>query len=159
MNTVKVGLELLNSVETTKRSSNFHITYCVFTLVQIFNKNPVNFHFFLQQIASSMKSRLLINASVNDDISQNEAATGGDSDFQIQQQQNQLKQHLEFERGMQLEREQRVHQIEAVILNVHDIMKTLNTLVHEQSHIVGKFKMHFLNFLFPMSQNASYRFT
>lgn len=106
------------------------------------NLNKIYFFCNRQQIATLMKASLLTattpNASQLDDFAQ-DSNSGGDSEQQRQYQQQLLKQHAEFEHGMMLEREQRVQQIEADVLNVNEIMRDLSVLINEQGEHIGKF--------------------
>lgn len=88
-----------------------------------------------------MKASLLTtNASTLDDLNQDAGGTKiGDADQQLQQQQNLLRQQLEFEQGMTLEREQRVRLIEADLLDVNEIMRDLGILISQQGENIGKF--------------------
>lgn len=91
-----------------------------------------------------MKTILLTNASQMDDIARDEmSAAGGVNQQQQQLQQQQMLQNLEFKQGMLLEREQRVQKIEAVVLDVNEIMRDLNTLINQQSENIGKFQLIF----------------
>lgn len=88
-----------------------------------------------------MKAHLLTNASTMDDINQDaeNGATGGHTSLlQQQQQQKMVRQNLEFERGMYLEREQRFREIESDILDANKIMRELSSLVEMQNESIGK---------------------
>jgi len=79
-----------------------------------------------------MKAILLTNASQNDDIHR-DSVNGNETDQQQQlHKQKLLQEHLEFEQGMIVEREQRVRQIEADVLDVNEIMRDLSTLISQQ---------------------------
>jgi hypothetical protein len=54
--------------------------------------------------------------------------------------QKSLQRELEFEREMLLEREHRVQQIEADILDVNEIMRELGAMVHEQGDTISKWR-------------------
>lgn len=87
-----------------------------------------------------MKASLLTastpNASQLDDLAQESGAVDVEQQrlYQLQLQ----RQHDEFEQGMLLEREQRVRQIEADVLNVNEIMRDLSVLMNEQGEHIGK---------------------
>lgn len=87
-----------------------------------------------------MKASLLTastpNASQLDDLAQESGAVDAEQQrlYQLQLQ----RQHDEFEQGMLLEREQRVRQIEADVLNVNEIMRDLSVLMNEQGEHIGK---------------------
>lgn len=95
-----------------------------------------------------MKQVLLVNASQQDDMhldmigfGDGSSATGGS---QQQQQEQHLRQQLiqrdlQFEQDMLLEREQRVRQIEADVLDVRQIMQELSSITNQQSEVIGKF--------------------
>lgn len=92
---------------------------------------------FYQQIAAKLKGILLVNASQQDDIN-NESHTNSDTDYLFHQQQKQMQQNLQFEQSMLREREQRVRQIEEVVLDVNDIMRNLNSLIDAQGENIGE---------------------
>lgn len=79
----------------------------------------------------------MINASQQDDIN-NDSQSGKDTDYVFHQQQKQRQQQLQFDHELLSERENRVRQIEEVVLDVNDIMRDLNVLVHQQSENIGK---------------------
>lgn len=86
-----------------------------------------------------MKAMFLTNASQNDDIHR-DSVNGNELDRQQQlQKQKLLRENLEFEQGMLVEREQRVQQIEADVLDVNEIMRDLATLINQQGEQIGKF--------------------
>lgn len=85
-----------------------------------------------------MKAHFLTNASQNDDI-QRDSMNGNEVDRQQQlHKQKMLQENLEFEQGMMVEREQRVQQIEADVLDVNEIMRDLATLINQQGEQIGK---------------------
>lgn len=85
-----------------------------------------------------MKAIFLTNASQNDDIHR-DSTNGNEIDRQQQlQKQKNLRENLEFEQGMLVEREQRVQQIEADVLDVNEIMRDLATLINIQGEQIGK---------------------
>jgi len=91
-------------------------------------KNVVEMYSTSQkQIAGKMKAMFLTNASQNDDINR-DSMNGNDRD----RQQQLLQENLQFEQGMLVEREQRVQQIEADVLDVNEIMRDLATLITQQ---------------------------
>jgi len=83
-----------------------------------------------QQIAAKMKGILLLNASQQDDMGNQDATN--DSDLHFHQQQKSLQQNLQFEHSMLKEREQRVRQIEDDVLDVNQIMRELSALINQQ---------------------------
>lgn len=87
-----------------------------------------------------MKASLLTtNASALDDLNQDAGGpNSGDAEQQHQQQQKLLRQQLEFEQGMAVEREQRVRLIEADVLDVNEIMRDLGILISQQGENIGK---------------------
>jgi hypothetical protein len=54
--------------------------------------------------------------------------------------QKSLQRELEFEHEMLLEREHRIQQIEADILDVNQIMRELGAMVHEQGDTISKWR-------------------
>lgn len=92
-----------------------------------------------------MKASLLTtNASALDDLNQDAGGTNsGDAEQQQQQQQKLLRQQLEFEQGMAVEREQRVRLIEADVLDVNEIMRDLGILISQQGENIGKIYIKF----------------
>ncbi|KAG4065321.1 hypothetical protein HA402_012763 [Bradysia odoriphaga] len=96
-------------------------------------KNVVEMYSSSQkQIAAKMKAIFLTNASQNDDIHR-DSMNGNENDRQQQlQKQKMLRENLEFEQGMLVEREHRVQQIEADVLDVNEIMRDLATLINQQ---------------------------
>ncbi|XP_066986452.1 syntaxin-7-like isoform X1 [Macrobrachium rosenbergii] len=51
-------------------------------------------------------------------------------------------QDLEFETAMQLEREQRVHQLESDIIDINEIMRDLSAMVHTQGEMVALYRFY-----------------
>lgn len=96
-----------------------------------------------QQIAAKLKGIILINASQQEDIS-NDGNSGGstDTDYLFHQKQKQVQQSLQFEQSMLKEREQRVRQIEEDVLDVNQIMRELNTLINHNGEVIGMFIHH-----------------
>ncbi|ETN60092.1 syntaxin [Anopheles darlingi] len=101
-------------------------------MVQAYSKSQ-------QSIAAKMKQVLLVNASQADD----QASGGGDggmgdsaSELLQQQQQMQIQQSLQFEQQLLLEREQRVREIEANVLDVNHIMRELSSLTNQQGEAI-----------------------
>lgn len=87
-----------------------------------------------KQVADKMKSNLLTVVTIeNEEISKDENA----------QKQMQLSRDLAFEQDMLMEREIRVKQIEADILDVNEIMRELGALVHQQGETIGKIYKRF----------------
>lgn len=56
------------------------------------------------------------------------------------QQQAQLSRELTFEQELMMDREARIRQIEADILDVNQIMRELGSLVHQQGEVIGEYK-------------------
>lgn len=82
-----------------------------------------------------MKANLLPNASQLDDLNQDNDNNSTDSKFQRKKL---IQQNLEFEQGMNLEREQRVREIEADVLDINSVMRELNVLITIQGEHIGK---------------------
>lgn len=75
-----------------------------------------------------MKANLLTVAQIeNEDPSDNSSV----------QQQAHLARELAFEQEMMLDRETRIRQIEADILDTNQIMRELGSLVHQQGETIG----------------------
>jgi t-SNARE domain-containing protein 1 len=91
-----------------------------------------------QSIATKMKQILLINASQNDDLMGDERTGGTGDDQQGLQKQLLARQQQQFEEEMMLEREQRVQQIEADVLDVNSIMRELSTMINDQGESISK---------------------
>uniref|UniRef100_A0A2M4AG94 Putative snare protein pep12/vam3/syntaxin 7/syntaxin 17 n=1 Tax=Anopheles triannulatus TaxID=58253 RepID=A0A2M4AG94_9DIPT len=101
-------------------------------MVQAYSKSQ-------QSIAAKMKQVLLVNASQADDQASGAGDGGmGDSSSELlqQQQQMQIQQSLQFEQQMLLEREQRVREIEANVLDVNHIMRELSSLTNQQGEAI-----------------------
>lgn len=105
-------------------------------VVQMYSKSQ-------QVIAAKMKQVLLVNASQQDDLNRDLIGFGDSSQQQQQQQQQeqqlrqqQIQRDLQFEQDMMLEREQRMRQIEADVLDVNQIMKELSSITHQQSEVI-----------------------
>lgn len=86
-----------------------------------------------------MKQHLIIP---NSSVSGAEESAQNDIDDQARliQAQRQIQNEQEFERDMLLEREARVKQIEADVLDVNQIMRELSALVHTQGEAIGTFR-------------------
>lgn len=56
--------------------------------------------------------------------------------------QKSLQREVEFEHEILLEREHRIHQIEADILDVNQIMRELGAMVYEQGDTISKWRHH-----------------
>lgn len=84
---------------------------------------------FLQELATKQKAHLLISASIESEVAQ--------EDDQNQQQQQALAREMAFEHDMMVEREARIMQIEADVLDINQIMRELGSLVHEQGETIG----------------------
>lgn len=85
-----------------------------------------------------MKGILLVNASQQDDINQDENPVSSDKDLLFHSKQKSLQQNLQFEQSMLKEREQRVRQIEDDVLDINQIMRELNTLIQQQGENIGE---------------------
>lgn len=80
-------------------------------------------------LADKMKSNLLTVATIEHEQVPRDEET---------QRQMQMSRELAFEQDMLLEREIRVRQIEADVLDVNEIMRELGALVHQQGETLGK---------------------
>lgn len=109
-----------------------------FTDVISFGLCPIN----LQQIAAKMKGILLINASQQDDLNQDENPNSTDKDLLFHSKQKSLQQNLQFDQSLLKEREQRVRQIEDDVLDINQIMRELNTLIYQQGENIGEWFTH-----------------
>lgn len=109
-----------------------------FTDVISFGLCPIN----LQQIAAKMKGILLINASQQDDLNQDENPNSTDKDLLFHSKQKSLQQNLQFDQSLLKEREQRVRQIEDDVLDINQIMRELNTLIYQQGESIGEWFTH-----------------
>lgn len=106
-------------------------------VVQMYSKSQ-------QVIAAKMKQVLLVSASQQDDLNRDLIGFGdGSQQHQQQQQQQQdamrqqqIQRDLQFEQDMLLEREQRMRQIEADVLDVNQIMKELSSITNQQSEVI-----------------------
>lgn len=85
----------------------------------------------------------------NQSVSSAEETIQNDIDDQARllQAQRQIQNEQEFERDMLLEREARVKQIEADVLDVNQIMRELSALVHTQGEAIGLYRLK-NNYLF-----------
>lgn len=107
-------------------------------LTSDFQQSVLRFNSVQKQIVAKMKTTALPtpnNAALMDDESQQQALLEAEA---AQQAQLRLQQQLEFEQGLLLERDDRVRQIEADIVDCNDIMRDLAVLVNEQAETVGK---------------------
>lgn len=77
-----------------------------------------------------MKSHLLTIAQI-----EHENSTPDDKEVQCQMQ---VSRELAFEQDMSLDREARVRQIEADVLDINEIMRELGFLVNQQGETIGK---------------------
>lgn len=107
-------------------------------VVQMYSKSQ-------QVIAAKMKQILLVNASQQDDMHRDlmgfgdgGSATGANQQQQQEQhlRQQQIQRDIQFEQDMLLEREQRVRQIEADVLDVRQIMQELSSITNQQSEVI-----------------------
>lgn len=55
------------------------------------------------------------------------------------QKQAQLSRELAFEQELMLDREARIRQIEADVLDVNQIMRELGSMVHQQGEVIGEY--------------------
>lgn len=110
-----------------------------FTDVITFALNSI----ILQQIAAKMKGILLINASQQDDLNQDENPNTTDKDLLFHSKQKSLQQNLQFDQSLLKEREQRVRQIEDDVLDINQIMRELNTLIYQQGENIGEWLTRF----------------
>lgn len=78
----------------------------------------------------SMKKSFQNGSFDSDEIEQ-------DKTFQAQAQAERLHREVEFETGMLIEREQRMRQIEADVLDVNEIMRELSAMVHDQGESIN----------------------
>lgn len=85
-----------------------------------------------------MKGILLINASQQDDLNQDENPNSTDKDLLFHSKQKSLQQNLQFDQSLLKEREQRVRQIEDDVLDINQIMRELNTLIYQQGESIGE---------------------
>lgn len=100
-------------------------------VVQMYSKSQ-------QVIAAKMKQILLVNASQQDDMNRDMIGFGDGGSQQQEQhlRQQQIQRDLRFEQDMLLEREQRVRQIEADVLDVRQIMQELSSITNQQSEVI-----------------------
>ncbi|XP_018572998.1 syntaxin-12 [Anoplophora glabripennis] len=92
-------------------------------------KDAINrYHTLQKELASKQKAHLLIPPSIESEVAQ--------EDDYNQQQQQALAREMAFEQGMMLEREARIKQIEADVLDINQIMRELGSLVHEQGETI-----------------------
>lgn len=104
-------------------------------------KNIVEKYSKSQQIvAGKMKQVLLINSAV---MLEEEQAVSNDQRHD-RQTLMQKQGDLQFESEILQEREQRIQQIEADVLDVNQIFRDLSSLVHEQGQTIGEYIMDFL---------------
>lgn len=82
----------------------------------------------------------MINAD-QDDIEQDQTGNiTSSTDYLFHQQQKTVQQSLQFDQTLMKERERRVLEIEADVLDVNEIMRDLLPLVHQQGEAIGKFE-------------------
>lgn len=111
-------------LRVTKLTSDFKLVVQKFTDTQ-------------KQIVAKMKTTTPTNSGFLES-SEDQKQSLVDAEA-TQQAQLQYQRHLEFEHGLLIERENRVRQIEADIVDVNDIMRELATLVVEQGAVVGEY--------------------
>lgn len=103
--------------------------------------------FVLKTVAEKMKSHLLT-------IAQIEHENTAPDDKEVQQQM-QVVRELAFEQDMLLDREARVRQIEADVLDINEIMRELGFLVNQQGEVIGKI-IRLFNALIIISFNVMF---
>lgn len=86
-----------------------------------------------QQIATKMKQIFLksVHSQQQDEEASAESMTAAERE-ELAQRQKQLENNLQFEQVMLMDREARIKEIEADVLDVNEIMRELASLVHEQ---------------------------
>ncbi|CAD7080324.1 unnamed protein product [Hermetia illucens] len=92
-----------------------------------------------QQIATKMKKIFLqsVHAQQQDEESASGVNTMSAADREeLIQRQKQLQAGLQFEQDMVLDRETRIREIEADVLDVNEIMRELSSLVHQQGQSI-----------------------
>lgn len=89
-------------------------------------------------MAAKLKGILLV--AIEQD--ENSAAEAGNitssTDYLFHQQQKSVQHSLQQEQGMLLERERRVRQIEADVIDVNEIMRDLLPMLQDQGETIGK---------------------
>ncbi|XP_044255887.1 syntaxin-12 [Tribolium madens] len=92
-------------------------------------KEAITRYYSLQKdLANKQKSHLLVSVSIENDYLPEE-------DTELQRQ-AQLAREMAFEKDMLVEREARIKQIEADVLDVNEIMRELGSLVHAQGETI-----------------------
>lgn len=101
-------------------------------------KEAISRYYALQKdLATKQKSNLLVSVSIENDYTPEE-------DTQ-EQRQAQLAREMAFEQDLLVERETRVRQIEADVLDINEIMRELGSLVSAQGETIGNLRhAHFL---------------
>ena len=100
-------------------------------------KEAITRYYSLQKdLANKQKSNLLVSVSIENDYTPEEESE--------QQRQAQLARELAFEQDMLLEREARIKQIEADVLDVNEIMRELGSLVYAQTETIGRLGFWFV---------------
>ncbi|XP_065158550.1 syntaxin-12 [Atheta coriaria] len=84
-----------------------------------------------KKVADKLKSNFLVRANI-----EYENVVENADQFQQQQQQQQVLHDMAFENDMHLDREMRIRQIEADVIDVNQIMRELGSLVHEQGQTI-----------------------
>lgn len=87
-----------------------------------------------QQIAKLMKQLVLVAATQQQD----ENNSNDNDREELLQRQLQMQNGLQFENDMLQDREIKIREIEADVLDVNAIMRDLGTLVHEQTEMIGE---------------------
>ncbi|KAF5284593.1 hypothetical protein FQR65_LT02419 [Abscondita terminalis] len=96
-------------------------------LTENFKVAMAKYHSMQKEVANKMKANLLPPTTPDQSVENNDVQ---------QQQQIQLSRELAFEQDLLVDRESRIMQIEADILDVNQIMRELSALVHEQKEHV-----------------------
>ncbi|XP_059622461.1 syntaxin-12 [Phlebotomus argentipes] len=103
-----------------------------------------------QAIATRMKASLLLNASQHDDLEASAQETQ-----QLMQAQRTQQQQLQLEQDLVLERESRMRQIEADVLDVNQIMRDLNVMVSQQGETIDTIESSIENTRGNIEEGAS----
>lgn len=85
-----------------------------------------------------MKGILLIAIEQDENAAEGAENTTSSTDYLFHQQQKSMQQSLQHEQGMLLERERRVRQIEADVIDVNEIMRDLLPMLQDQGENIGK---------------------
>lgn len=88
------------------------------------------YHELQKELAEKQKSHLLLSATAESPPS--------DDEDENRQKQAQLSRDLQFEQEILVEREQKIRQIEADVLDVNQIMRELGAIVNEQGETIDR---------------------